>query len=98
MNEEQFSLIKNIMKKYHETKLLYNFLGKNEKTKFLYDFYRDVEIAYYSLDKKERFYFYNEFINNCKKNWWEQFYSDSEYKQISNKSCTSFLSKFNEVH
>ena len=72
--------------------------GQVNRENPFYIFYRDVEIAYYSLNNKEKFYFDNELLTKRTPKWWEPFYTKEEYEEIEKHALRNFMNKFNEIH
>lgn len=103
MNTKQDNL-KTLIKKYLSIKSVYipdsSFIGNN--TSFydnpIYIFYRDIEIAFYSLSKKEQFVFENEFLSPHPSNWWKPYFSKQEFIELKNSGQKKFMEKFYEIH
>lgn len=63
-----------------------------------YIYYRDVEIAYYSLTKEEREIVRNEYLTPASASWWRSKYDFKQFEIIKEQVCGRFLTKFNEIH
>lgn len=91
-----------IIDKYFICKKQFNNLcfssGERNYSSPFYIYYRDVELAYYSLNSVERYLFDNEFFYKTKKKWWTQFYNIVSYKRQKEIVSQKFLNKFYELH
>lgn len=94
MDNEVFVQTSEIIEKYKRSK---NSFVKTDRSNAGYLFNRNVEIAYYSLNHKQRFWFMNQFLITNKDNWWTKYYTKKEYNEVLSAACFSFTKRFYEI-
>ena len=100
--QDQFLETQSIIQKYFRSKYLHFIYPIHRESKrtqnFHYMFCRNVEIAYFSLNKQERLYFDNEFFYPNIKFWWKKSYTEEEFLSLKKSATSNFMRRFYEIH
>lgn len=70
----------------------------NEEENIFYRYYRDVEVAYYLLNKKEKQIIDYEYLYKENKPWWKNKYKKGEYEKLKKSTYKKFVKVFYEIH
>ena len=72
--------------------------GEEEFFNPSYLLYRDIELAFQSLDDDEQLIIRNDYFEKIFPGWWKLAFKQSEYQSIKKRAIRKFVRSFNEIH